>query len=249
MDLEGLTESGAVDPGRIAALLSKKGPGVQYGTLIKDPRKAQQFISKAAKSKSKSAQFSAAMMSALMRHEAIVRSDAQKSPTVTVNVFFSAVTSGGSSATATLRTPYPGRDWALRSMETIYIPASGSILTDPGLFIQFNPGGVDLALSPTTQSVTYSSGSPQAGIPSQTFNTLATVRDSTDIVFRPWTRHNRVFDKTDYFYEQMYNAGPVTGSWFVLHKLISSPCAGQGFKMKKKGLSWFRLTQNLLHQR
>lgn len=241
--LEDIAGTGAIDA-RALSLLKKPGSLLPVGSLIANPRAAASFIRKASASKVAGVRTQAALMRSLMTHEAIHQAESRKRPTVLVNVFFSAVGAAGTSAVATIQRPYSGRNWAISMIETFC-----TVNPDPFLLIQFDPGGVDLAVSPSQQAVSYSAGAPQNGIPSATFGTLNTARTDPRVLFAPWTGRSMVFTPTDTFKIQAYNAGAAAQSLFVLLKVISSPCSGDGYKMQPVPPSYWSRVQRQLHAR
>ena len=239
-NLEGFDESGAIAPNQLARMRQGRAA---YGAMIQDHSKAALWAKKASKSKSAHARATAAILKQLQMHELMQQAEDKKSPSVLVNVFFSQVTTLGLSYLATVKTPYSGRRFALVAIETFALRYSAGIAVtegvDPFLFTTFNLGGVELASTPTSQSVSYAAGGGTGsgganGFPSATFGTLNTQRMDAKVHFSPWSRRSHVFRADDTLSFQVSNQSPDTWSLFMTLKMLSSPCAGnQQFKMEK----------------
>ena len=239
----------ALNPAALAQLFQAKTAGGAYlGSLVKDKQKAAQLMRAMAASKSKSAKLSAQLMNAVLRHEAINEMRNREAPSVLVNLYFPAIAAGGYSAagTASVRTPYSSKKWALTAIET-FCTAS----PDPCLLTTFNPGGVDQAQSPTNQSVTWSGTASTAGIPCAKFGALNTQRGDSKFFYAPWGRRSRVFRGDDVFQVACLNASGSPVSEFVLLSLISDPCDGnQTFRrMQSVHPRWYANAMRRLHGR
>lgn len=220
--------------------LQRGGP-LNLGSLIKDPRAAAALVRKYKASKEHQVKAHGAMLQALMTHEALHHAESRKRPTTLVSIFLDngggGVPSVTSSAVATVQRPYSGRHWAITMFETMaYFNATAPFnrAIDGWRITQLNIGGVDLAVSPSTASVSYSATPPAAaaiGIPAATFDPLATDRLSSRALFAPWTAKSMVFTPTDTFNVQGWNGNSVNSSLIILMKMISNPC-GERYRGK-----------------
>ena len=228
---------GAIDPNILNALRN----GRQFhpaASVVRDPAQLQRALL-ALKNRLHSSEVQhhpglhkalstqAVLARTIAQLEAHRRYEAKIKPTVVVGCNFDGVAAGSLSPVATIGTPYQGQDYAITGFLVFGQSANNFRLT------QFNPGGVDLVNSTTSQAVK-GTGATSPGVPVTIWAAEFLAKTHPRFSWAPWTGRSMVFSSEATFSLQVYNAGTSAGNCEIAIYMQCSPCGSNSkFKMMK----------------